>query len=111
MAARIIRVFLNVSMINGHDGLHAVAKKEKVDLGKLEPGELVIFLNERADKLKVYGANDVYAYYRSPKGRLQAEMIQNIPKSFSGGRINFDEAVKTALLDLLAKKKPNHLVV
>jgi hypothetical protein len=101
---RIIQVFQNVSMTNGHDGLVGIASAAGVKLKEIKHGEMVIFINERRDKMKVYAANDVLAYYRSPSGRIQMEMVQHIPNAFCGGQIDFKRALRTTLEDIFRKK-------
>lgn len=105
MNVRTIRYFPAVHMANSHDGLKQIAKKEKIDLDALAPGELVIFTNAPFTALKLYASGHVYAYYRAPRGRLNALMISKIPASFGGGKLIFDAALKDALIETLEKAK------
>lgn len=93
MKNRILQVFFDVDLRNGHEGLREIAKKAKVDVENLKEGEFLIFLNTRKDKVKVYASNDVYAYYRSPTGRIQLEAIRHIPNAFNGTSINMEKAL------------------
>jgi hypothetical protein len=102
---KIIQVFLNISMQNQHDGLAEIAMENDVDVKKLKPGQLVVFINSEKTKLKVFGANGVLAYFRSPHGRIEMQMIQHIPEAFSGGGIDFKAALKVTLEQIFEKKR------
>ena len=101
----VIRVFLNADLRCGHDGLTAMAKKEKINLAELEYGQFTVFINSKKDKLKVYAQNDVLAYYRSPHGRLEMRAIDKIPMAFRGYGFQFEDAVKKVLLSELEKRQ------
>lgn len=95
--SKILQVFFDVDLRN-------LAKDKKIKVADLKDGEFLVFLNSKKDKVKVYGSHDVYAYYRSPSGRIALEMISHIPNSFSGNSINFDKAIKSALLEMGVKE-------
>ena len=105
--SQVIKCFLGSDLRMGHDGLRAVALKDKVKVDELGAGEFVIFINSAQDKVKVYAPNATLAYYRCRKGEsLDMRVIGNIPKAFGAkGRIDFEELVRETLLEVLARKR------
>lgn len=108
---KLLMVVDNVHMGLSHDGLTEVAKRFKIDPRKLQPGELLLFLNRSKDKIKVFGPNNVLAYYKTPKGsRLDLNAIQYIPKAFAAsGKIDYDTALKKVLEEKLNHSPGKHL--
>jgi hypothetical protein len=104
--AKILRVFMDVPMYLGHDGLTQLAKEDGVNLSQLAEGEMVVFINHQKDKIKLYAPNNVLAYVRNEKRHpINLATISLIPKAFQGsGRIDYDGALKEVLLKELAKK-------
>lgn len=103
---RVVRVFPEVYMYYGHDGLVAIAKEAGIDLQQLKPGELVVFINTTRDKIKLYGANNVIGYYRNKPGHpIDLRTIPLICKSFgSSGRIDYEANLKEAIIKALERK-------
>lgn len=96
--SRLLRVFLNADMRNGHDGLKQLAKTEKLDLAKLEPGEYVLFLNSARDRLKLFATDNIFAYLKLDRGRIDLRTLSKIPRAFSGsGKIDYDATLKEVL--------------
>lgn len=96
--ARALQIFLNADLRCSHEGLTIIAKKEKIDVDKLVPGEYVIFINTQKNKVKLYAANQIVAYLRLPRGHIDLRVIQLIPKAFeSKGRIDYDQSLKEML--------------
>lgn len=98
---RVLHVFRNADLRSGHHGLSALAAGAKRYTSDLKEGEFLVFINRRADKIKVYAANETVAYHRSTTGRIEMTALQHIPKVFSGGKFNFDEATRKALENIL----------
>lgn len=106
----IIEVFLNVNMGRSHDGLGEIAKKNKIDVGSLEPGTYVVFINRAQNRAKIYAHGDVIAYWRAASGqKLNLETIQNIPRAFQGKAISYDDALTKVLTKRLMKITPTAL--
>lgn len=82
---KVTRIFLNTDLRCQHNGLALVAGKENVRLDKLKPGEHVLFINTKRDKVKMYSRNGVLSYYKQ-KGRLDIEAVAKIPAAF--GELN-----------------------
>ncbi len=96
----------SVHMGLGHAGLAELAKKLKVDPASLEPGQLLLFINNAQDKVKIMGGRGtVIGYYKHPRGRINLEALQYVPASFGGGEIKFDTALRRAVTGQLARKR------
>lgn len=90
--SKIVRVFLDTNMGNGHRGCLKIAKKSKIDLRKLAPGEYAVFINKRRTIVKMFATNEVLAHYKGPKIDLAA--VQHLPNYFSHGQIDVDAALE-----------------
>lgn len=103
---QILQCFFDADLRNGHDGLAAIAKKKKIDVTKLEPGRYIVFVNSSKDKIKMYAASNVVAYYKCRAGeKLNLLAIREIPKSFTAsGQIDYDSALKIAIEKALARR-------
>lgn len=101
MSARVLRVVMNVNMNNSHDGLRRILDQEaKIDVRNLAPGELVMCVNKRGDKMKTIGTYGlVVGYLKMPKGeRIMMEALKYIPMTFGApGGFDYDKAVRAAL--------------
>lgn len=94
--SQILRVFSGADLRCGHDGLTILAKKQGYNPKELSPGEFLVFLNTRRSSFKLFAANEVIAYYRSPDNkRMELGALQYIPRVFqSKGSLKFDDALK-----------------
>lgn len=107
MANRLVHVFYGTDMRCAHPGLIKIAAEAKVHLVNLKPGDLLCFINNKRDKIKVLaplGEEDsegVVAYYKSPHGRIDSNSVQFIPRAFDGSRLDMNSAIKSALLKRL----------
>lgn len=111
MSNRLLHVFYDVDMRGRHEALAQVAKKEKIDIKNIRPGDMVCFINTAKDRIMVLaGVNEVdsfgvLGYYRSPHGRIDEMAIQHIPSAFNGGKFEMKKAIEKALVKRLAKKR------
>lgn len=104
--ARALQIFLNADLRNSHIGLAEMAKKSKIYVEKLEPGEYIIFVNAGKNKLKLYAAHNVVAYLRLERGTIDLRTISLIPQAFNGtGRIDYNAVLKEVIETELGKKK------
>ena len=111
-SGRIASFLGNVDMRCGHLGLALISKRRGIDVKKLTPGNYVVFLNSSKNRIKVYAANNVVAYYVCESGTIDQRAIEMIPKAFNGsGNLDYDAALKAALEKYLAKKKRNNITV
>lgn len=106
---RLLRVILNADLRNGHEGLAEVAKDHKLSISKLMPGEFILFLNTDRTKAKLYGAEGVLSYVRSPSGRLNMQVLSRFSHAFLAGKIGYDDGLKTVLREQLSKKGEKEL--
>ncbi len=103
---KILQVFLGADLRNGHEGLALTAKQEKIDVAALAPGEFVIFINTKQDKLKLYTASNIVAYLKLPEGKIDLRVIQMIPKAFkASGKIDYDKHLKEIIEQNLRGKR------
>lgn len=95
---RVIRFFRDADLRCGHDGLREMAKKEGIDPWTLEPGEFLVFANNRQNKLKIYAPGNVLCYVKSPDDRrIDLNIVRLIPRFFNGTEFNYDAAVREVL--------------
>ena len=95
--AKIIRVFFDSDMRGQHKALSERASDVRINTGNLRNGEYLVFVNRAEDRIKIFAANNIVAYYKSPRGRIDRNTIALIPQVFEGGRINYDRALKKTL--------------
>lgn len=61
---KIIHVFLDADLRNGHDGFDALLKKQDIDIADLDAGEAILFLNTAMNRAKVYSTQGYVGYVR-----------------------------------------------
>lgn len=98
----------NCDLRQRHVGLAATAKKEfKVDVNKLKPGELIMFINSRWTQFMVYCSNGILLHYRSPEGKhLNVKALQLVPKFMKNQRIDYGSALREAIEKEFRAKYP-----
>jgi hypothetical protein len=97
-APKIIRVFQDVNMQNGHLGLNRLARKHNVAVDTKDRGEFIIFINKKQTMVKAMHAGGLLLFYKSPSGRITMGAIQNIPQAFnSDEHFWMEKAIQTAL--------------
>lgn len=103
---QVTQLFLGTDMRCGHEGLEKIAKKRGVNVSKIEAGTFIVFINAGKDRLKLYAANNVIAYYKTRKGeRLELGTIPLILRAFnSTGRIDYDAALKETIEKHLSRR-------
>lgn len=86
---RITKLFYEVDLKCGHAGLGKLAAKHGVNVGGLKPGEHVLFVNKRRDKVKVMSHGGVLSYFKSLHGRLSlAEVRSRTGQAFRSSPFN-----------------------
>lgn len=102
---RVLQVFLNADLRCSHDGLREIAKKGGLDVKELQPGQYIVFLNAAKDRLKLYASGNVVAYMKQPDGgKIDPRMIAELPRAFNGTTINYEAAIKDALVKVFARR-------
>jgi hypothetical protein len=107
MASRIVHVFSDVSMSNGHDGLLAIAAKEmgEFDGDDIPPGHLIVFINKAKAAAKVLASGSTLFHIR-PSNRQPLEMraIIELPKAIGvDGQLSYNRALEKALVKVVKK--------
>lgn len=106
---RILQIISDVSMANSHDGLTAIAKKHGLDTKNIEVGTYLVFINSKKDKMKIYAASETIAYVRLARGRhIDLRVIAEIPRVFTGRRVNYDQALELMINKRLSEKPVTH---
>lgn len=105
-AGRVIQCFLNTDLRNGHDGLSVIAKGSGINVTALQPGQYVVFINTAKNKLKIYTANNVVAFFRATSGQpIDLNTIRLIPLAFrSNGHLDYDRALKQVIEQALYRR-------
>lgn len=102
----VVHFFGDVDLRSQHNGLSELAKKEKIDVRKLRPGEYLVFVNHARDRVKMYTASNVIAYLKVDTGKIDLRTIQYIPTAFEGsGKIDYDRSLKEFVEKSLIKKR------
>lgn len=100
------QVFLDVNMVNHHQGLLEIARKKKVDVTELKPGDFLLFINARGSYCKIMGANISPAgrppmfpvtSIKSPRGQISPLILRELPKFFFGQPFDYDATLKPLL--------------
>ena len=99
---RINRVFFNVYMGYGFQGLTAIAKDAKTDIG---PGTVVFYLNRAATAFKVLVNGQYLTYYRNGANKIPLEAISLLPEGFGGSKLEMDKAIRAVIEKNIAKAK------
>lgn len=105
---KIVRVFLNTNISNGHVGLREIAQKQNVNMNILSPEECLVFINKTKDKIKFFHVNqDMISYLRLPKNRpFVMETLSFIPKVYNpNAEVMYSKAVKEVLKGALPNNK------
>jgi hypothetical protein len=107
----VLRCYLDQDLRLGHDGLEQVAKRDGFNTKKLTPGQFLVFINRKKNRIKIYAANDTLAYRRMEQGQvLDLATIASIPRVFNGsGRMFYEAALKERIVKALIRKRPNVL--
>lgn len=61
----IIQLFTEVNMGKQHNGLREIAKKGNINVDRLKHGEFVVFLNKKANAMKVWATSGVLGYMKT----------------------------------------------
>ena len=97
------QAFLDVSMVNRHNGFSRIAKDAGIDIAKLKHGEFVLFINADRTKIAVFGASGTLTYVYHPEGhKISTLIINKLPEIFGGKEyFDYDSALKPFLEEYL----------
>ncbi len=103
--AKALRIFLGTDMRCAHEGLEHIANENGIKVETLNPGEYLIFINTAMDRIKLFAANNVVAYYKSKHGKIDLRTISLIPQAFkASGKIDYDASLKEVIETHLMRK-------
>lgn len=85
---QLVRYVPDADLRLGYTGLNKL-----VPLTNLGKGEFVAFVNRAQTKVKLATQNDMIAYYRHSRGRLDPRVIRHLPEYFNGSEIDYNAAV------------------
>jgi hypothetical protein len=92
MANRIIEVFFETNMRNGHDGLARILKR------KLSKGEYAVFINRNWTALKMLTSEDTLLHLRRPSNKpINPKTIPYLPACVNGSRLQYDRALRVVI--------------
>lgn len=98
---KLVNAFLDVDMRCQHDGLAKIAKKHRVDVWSLSPGEHVVFINRAMDRIKMFSPNGVLSYLRLKSDqRIDLDTLKYIPEAYDGSkdlRVTYSQALRKSL--------------
>ncbi len=97
MANNIVTVIPETHMGSGHTGLTALAKRHKIFVGDLSPGEFVLFLNRAQTAFKLFASNNVVVHYKHERGLINIDVVKFIPRVFNSGKFSYDAALEEVL--------------
>ncbi len=95
---RITRVFFDINMGYGFQGLTQIAKENKT---KLEADTTVLFMNKKMTAFKVVVNGQYLVYFKNGSRRIPLEAIQYLPQQFGGSQMEVDGAIRKSLLHKL----------
>jgi hypothetical protein len=95
---RLIKYIPDSDLRLGYDGLN-----KKVPLTNLGKGEFVAFVNRAQNKIKLCTQNDMVAYYRHSRGKIDPRVIQHLPEYFNGTGIQYNKAIERVMKDKFPK--------
>lgn len=100
MSNRLLRVFLDVDMRNGHVGLKKLSESNGYDVEQLNVGQHVVFINKRSNKIKIFSKNNVVSYMMS-KTRFELGSLNYFSEAYGADGFSYDKALKKVLSEKL----------
>lgn len=96
----IVRYFPQTNFKNGHQGLGEICKKHNINVLRLEPNELVVFTNKALTAIKIFAPGYTVVHTKMPDGagKLDMRVIEEIPKIFKDGKIDYAQGVRELIV-------------
>lgn len=93
---KLVRCFLNTDFRCQHDGLHKIATKAGINTRKLKPGEHVMFVNAKLNKLRMLSHKNILTYMKLYTGRIDLSCVQAVAQNFNEDlQISYNKALTT----------------
>lgn len=95
--SRVMHVFFEVSMSNGHQGLHSILKKSRK---AIEGSETALFINKDWTACKLLTAHDTLLHLKRPRNApINPEALKYLPHCIDGDELNYTAALGAAIKD------------
>lgn len=91
------RIYFDTSMSLSFGGLSEMMKKSKLDIGTIESGEFVVFVNRKQTAFKLLCGPSLLVYHNNGGRRFPITAITQMPRFFDGSKIDFSAAVDRAV--------------
>lgn len=95
-----VNVFLGADMRLGHEGLIEYAASRKIKVESLKPGEAIVFINAKRDRMKSFSWNKVVSFVRSAdiNRPIDLETMDYLAQAFSpDGVMDYNKALRMKL--------------
>jgi len=100
----IARVFLDVNMGLGFQGLERIMNEAKIKKSTLSDKSFIVFVNRRATKFKLLVGSTYLVYFNNGDKRFPLEALSNLPLAFEGNKFNFNKAIERTIRQKLETK-------
>lgn len=97
----IARVYFDVDMRLGFQGLTVLAVKKKYDPRVEDEKRMVVFMNRACTKFKLLVSNQYLVYYNNGSRRIPLEAISHLPTFFDGKKLTLDRAIAKTIINKL----------
>lgn len=85
----IAEVFFDINLGMGHRGL--------AELSKNSNAGYIVFINRKKSAFKVLSTKNVVAYFKPDSGKIDLNMIRDLPKYFDKGMSGYNQTLKKHL--------------
>ncbi len=93
--SKVMHVFFEVSMSNGHPGLHGILKKSRKTI---QGSETALFINKDWTACKLLTAHDTLLHLRRPRNApINPETLKYLPHCIDGDDLNYEAALRTVI--------------
>lgn len=93
----IARVFLDVNMGLGFQGLERIMSEAKIKKSSLSDRSFIVFINRRATKFKLLVGTSYLVYFNNGDKRFPLEALSNLPMAFDGKKFDFNRAIEKTI--------------
>ena len=92
---KVIEVFYDIHMHNGHDGLERILKDDGT---KLDKGQVAVFINTSWTALKMLTPDRVLLHFKQPGPRpIDPNTIPYLPTCINGNKLDYSKALDAAV--------------
>lgn len=105
----VIELIPEVVMSNQHKGLREICEDKRIELDDLEPGQFVVFLNKRCDKMKCWAHNGSISYLRTTGKPFDKKDIVEFAKAFgASAKLTMPDTQAKSFDKAVAKRDKSH---